>query len=115
MSSKAAGSKALPLSFPTKRILGPLKSPPKNSWKSPIPRTILKAIAAVGPDQGRPVAVIGERGVGKSHMMAALYHAVNDSASTKCMAEILGKHSRRSKYWKDSASPGDVRDRRKPA
>ena len=26
--------------------------------------------------------VIGERGLGKSHLMAALYHAVNDATST---------------------------------
>jgi len=43
---------------------------------------LLKGIEAVGPDQGRPVVVIGERGLGKSHLMAALYHAVNDPAST---------------------------------
>lgn len=43
---------------------------------------LLKGIEAVGPNQGRPVVVIGERGLGKSHLMAALYHAVNDSAST---------------------------------
>lgn len=44
---------------------------------------LLKGIEAVGPNQGRPVVVIGERGLGKSHLMAALYHAVNDAASTK--------------------------------
>lgn len=43
---------------------------------------LLKAIESVGPDQGRPVVVMGERGLGKSHLMAALFHAVNDSAST---------------------------------
>lgn len=43
---------------------------------------LLKGIEAVGPDQARPVVVIGERGLGKSHLMAALYHAVNDPAST---------------------------------
>lgn len=43
---------------------------------------LLKGIEAVGPDQGRPVVVIGERGLGKSHLMAALYHAVNDAPST---------------------------------
>lgn len=43
---------------------------------------ILKAIEAVGPSKGRPVVVIGERGLGKSHLLAALYHAVNDSSST---------------------------------
>ena len=43
---------------------------------------LLKGIEAVGPNQGRPVVVIGERGLGKSHLMAALYHAVHDGAST---------------------------------
>ncbi|QRG05804.1 DUF499 domain-containing protein [Xanthobacter dioxanivorans] len=43
---------------------------------------LLKGIEAVGPNQGRPVVVIGERGLGKSHLMAALFHAVNDAAST---------------------------------
>lgn len=44
---------------------------------------LLKGIEAVGPDKGRPVVVIGERGLGKSHLMAALYHSVNDAASTR--------------------------------
>lgn len=43
---------------------------------------LLKGIEAVGPNQGRPVVVIGERGLGKSHLMATLYHAVTDPAST---------------------------------
>ncbi len=43
---------------------------------------LLKGIEAVGPDQGRPVVVIGERGLGKSHLMAALFHAVNDPEAT---------------------------------
>ena len=43
---------------------------------------LLKGIEAVGPEKGRPVVVIGERGLGKSHLMAALFHAVNDPAST---------------------------------
>ncbi|UDL88121.1 DUF499 domain-containing protein [Mesorhizobium sp. PAMC28654] len=43
---------------------------------------LLKGIEAVGPNQGRPVVVIGERGLGKSHLLAALYHAVTDPAST---------------------------------
>ena len=51
---------------------------------------ILKAIEAIGPDQGRPVVVIGERGLGKSHLLAALYHAVTDSASTRSWLEYWG-------------------------
>ncbi|SFR99911.1 nucleoporin [Sphingomonas jatrophae] len=44
---------------------------------------LLKGIDAVGPGKGRPVVVIGERGLGKSHLMAALYHSVNDPDSTR--------------------------------
>ena len=43
---------------------------------------LLKGIESVGPQKGRPVVVIGERGLGKSHLMAALYHAVSDPGST---------------------------------
>ena len=35
----------------------------------------LAAIEAVGAGQGRPLVLIGERGQGKSHLMAMLYHA----------------------------------------
>lgn len=44
---------------------------------------LLKAIEAVGPNQGRPVVIMGERGLGKSHLMAALYHAVSDTDATR--------------------------------
>ena len=44
---------------------------------------VLKGIEAVGPGQGRPVVVIGERGLGKSHLLAALFHAVTDEKSTR--------------------------------
>lgn len=58
---------------------------------------LLKGIEAVGPDQGRPVVVIGERGSGKSHLMAALYHAVTDPSSTsawlKAWASTLSEPS----------------------
>jgi hypothetical protein len=44
---------------------------------------LLKAIEAVGPAQGRPLVVLGERGLGKSHVMAALFHALTDRAATQ--------------------------------
>ena len=44
---------------------------------------LIKAIEAIAPDQARPVVVIGERGAGKSHLMAALYHAVSDPSATR--------------------------------
>src|SRR5687767_4356350 len=44
---------------------------------------LLKALEAIGPDQSRPVVLLGERGQGKSHLMAALFHALTDSESTQ--------------------------------
>jgi hypothetical protein len=44
---------------------------------------VLKAIEAIGPDQGRPVVLIGERGQGKSHLMATLVHALTDASATR--------------------------------
>ena len=44
---------------------------------------ILKAIEAISPGQNHPVVVIGDRGIGKSHLMATLYHAVTDPTSTR--------------------------------
>ncbi|MBF0460762.1 MAG: DUF499 domain-containing protein [Magnetococcales bacterium] len=44
---------------------------------------LLKALWAIGPNQGRPVVVIGERGLGKSHILAALYHAVTNANATR--------------------------------
>lgn len=43
---------------------------------------VLKTIEAVGPNQGRPVTLKGERGQGKSHLMAMIYHAFMDNAAT---------------------------------
>lgn len=48
---------------------------------------LLKGIEAVGPNQGRPLVMIGERGQGKSHLLAALYHALTDANATKLWLE----------------------------
>ncbi len=44
---------------------------------------LLKALEALGPGQERPTVLIGERGQGKSHLMAALYHALTDLETTR--------------------------------
>ncbi len=44
---------------------------------------LIKALQAIGPHQDRPVVLIGERGVGKSHLMAALHHAGTDPLATQ--------------------------------
>ena len=44
---------------------------------------VLQAIEAVGPDRGRPLVLIGERGQGKSHVMGVIYHALTASDATQ--------------------------------
>lgn len=47
----------------------------------------LKSLEAVGPDRGRPLVLIGERGQGKSHLMALLHHAFTDAVATRAWLE----------------------------
>ena len=55
---------------------------------------VLKSIEAIGPNQGRPLVLIGERGQGKSHLLGVLYHALSDDETTKnwlaCWSARLG-------------------------
>jgi hypothetical protein len=55
---------------------------------------VLKTIEATAPDQGRPVILVGERGQGKSHIMAALCHALTDNGETtkwlEYWSQVLG-------------------------
>lgn len=44
---------------------------------------VLKMLEASGPNQGRPIVLKGERGQGKSHLMAAMYHGLKDQAATQ--------------------------------
>ena len=44
---------------------------------------VLKILEAAGPTQGRPITIKGERGQGKSHLMAVLYHAFKDHEATQ--------------------------------
>jgi hypothetical protein len=43
---------------------------------------LVKALQAIGPHQDRTVVLRGERGVGKSHLMAVRHHAGTDPAAT---------------------------------
>jgi len=43
----------------------------------------LKAVEAVGPGQDRPLVLIGERGQGKSHLLALLYHTFRKPGATQ--------------------------------
>jgi hypothetical protein len=44
---------------------------------------VLKSIEAIGPNQGRPLVLIGERGQGKSHLLGVLFHALSDDVATQ--------------------------------
>lgn len=41
---------------------------------------LLRVLEATQPDRSRPVVLLGARGQGKSHLMAAQWHAMNDPA-----------------------------------
>jgi len=49
---------------------------------------LLKTIEATGPEQSRPVVLLGSRGQGKSHLMAALFHlCTSHDAGNRWLAE----------------------------
>ena len=43
----------------------------------------LASIEATGAESGRPLVLIGERGQGKSHLMAMLHHSFTDAGATR--------------------------------
>ena len=60
---------------------------------------LLKGIEAIGPKQGRPVVVMGERGLGKSHLMAALYHAVTDHSRDLLLLSATPHQGNHFQFW----------------
>ncbi|MBI5511445.1 MAG: DUF499 domain-containing protein [Deltaproteobacteria bacterium] len=44
---------------------------------------VLAALEGVGPDRGRAVVLLGDRGQGKSHLIAVLHHALKDQRATR--------------------------------
>ena len=56
---------------------------------------LLRVFEATQPDQARPVVLLGGRGQGKSHLMAALWHAIKDPAeATRWLADWAAKLNR---------------------
>jgi hypothetical protein len=56
---------------------------------------LLRVFEATQPDKSRPVVLLGGRGQGKSHLMAALWHAIKDPAeATKWLADWAAKLNR---------------------
>jgi len=58
---------------------------------------LIGMLRAAGPGQSRPIALMGERGLGKSHLLGALYHALTDGAAARAWlaywAKVLGDAS----------------------
>ncbi len=56
---------------------------------------LIGMLRAAAPGQSRPIALMGERGLGKSHLLGALYHTLTDQAATKAWlshwADVLGE------------------------
>ena len=56
---------------------------------------LLRVFEATQPDKSRPVVLLGGRGQGKSHLMAALWHAIKDPVeATKWLADWAAKLNR---------------------
>jgi hypothetical protein len=75
--------KGTAIELTNKNKTGATQVPASDFFKITYPTAdVLKTIEAVGPNQGRPVTLKGERGQGKSHLMAMIYHAFMDNAAT---------------------------------
>jgi Protein of unknown function (DUF499) len=56
---------------------------------------LLRVFEATQPDKSRPVVLLGGRGQGKSHLMAALWHAIKDPAeATNWLTDWAAKLNR---------------------
>lgn len=44
---------------------------------------VLRALEAISPEKAKPVVLIGDRGQGKSHIMAVLHHALQHPSTTR--------------------------------
>lgn len=81
---RGAALKGTAIELATKNKTGATQIPAEGFLNITYPSyDLVKALQAIGPHQDRPVVLIGERGVGKSHLMAALHHAGADPAATQ--------------------------------
>ncbi len=51
---------------------------------------LLKTIESTGPGQSRPVVLLGARGLGKSHLLAALYHLATNAQEGRLWLDEWG-------------------------
>jgi hypothetical protein len=70
------------ISFTNKRGTGALDRTAKEFLDITYPSVdLLKTVEAIQPGQARPVVIIGARGQGKSHLMAAVSHMLKDPSA----------------------------------
>ena len=93
---RGASLKGTAIELATKNKTGATQIPAEQFLEITYPsHDLLRAMQAIGPHQDRPVVLIGERGVGKSHLMAALHHAGTAPDATRKWLEhwshVLGR------------------------
>lgn len=76
--------KGTTIDFDPQAKSGVLKVPAADFLKITYPsHDLLKLIEAIQPQRSRPVVVLGDRGRGKSHLLATIYHLCNDPQAGK--------------------------------
>jgi hypothetical protein len=74
--------KGTTIDFSADKTTGVLKKPAAEFLSITYPSVdLLKVLEAAQPDKAHPIVLLGGRGQGKSHLMAALYHAMKDPAA----------------------------------
>jgi len=76
--------KGTAIELTNKNNTGSTQIPAEDFLEITYPTTdVLKMLEAASPHRGQPIALKGGRGQGKSHLMAALYHALSDNSATQ--------------------------------
>jgi hypothetical protein len=88
--------KGTTIDFSADKTTGVLKKPAAEFLSITYPSVdLLKVLEAAQPDKARPIVLLGGRGQGKSHLMAALFHAMKDPAAAAVwLADWAGKLNR---------------------
>ncbi len=74
--------KGTTIDFSADKTTGVLKKPAGEFLSITYPSVdLLKVLEAAQPEKARPIVLLGGRGQGKSHLMAALFHAMKDPAA----------------------------------
>src|SRR5436309_10690356 len=88
--------KGTTIDFSTDKATSALSKPAGEFFSITYPSVdLLRILEATQPGKSRPVALLGGRGQGKSHLMAALWHGMKDPAeAAKWLAGWAAKLNR---------------------